>query len=251
MNEIRVVPTANAGAILYLGGFCVWTDVLNEANQGGYEVLSDEAFRRILREPAFRPDAVLFTHRHHDHYSEERVMKAAEAWPDALIYVGGASPGGKELDLTASHGTLRIRTIPLPHDGVRYAEVLNEAFLLLSPAGNVLISGDCPVACPELQGALGMISRKGCAESASDRPEKAVFPIDLALLNFPWLSLGKGRKAISSLDPDHVLFFHLPAPSEDRFGYRTQAERMLETCQNGRDWRITGRPFEEERFLLS
>ena len=38
MNEIRVVPTANAGAILYLGGFCVWTDVLNEENQGGYEV---------------------------------------------------------------------------------------------------------------------------------------------------------------------------------------------------------------------
>ena len=129
MNEIRVVPTANAGAILYLGGFCVWTDVLNEENQGGYEVLSDEAFRRILREPAFRPDAVLFTHRHHDHYSEERVMKAAEAWPDALIYVGGASPCGKELDLTAPHGALRIRTIPLPHDGVRYAEVLNEAIL--------------------------------------------------------------------------------------------------------------------------
>ena len=251
MEMIRLIPTANAGAVLWLNGLCIWADVLNEENEGGYEVLSDAHFEKLLTDPSFRPDAILFTHRHHDHYSPERLLRAAEAFPDAPVYAGGAHSEGKILEIRGARGSVTLRTIPLPHDGVRFKDVLNDALLLESPAGNVLIPGDCPVACPALLETLLGASAEDPAETPSEAQEKAVFPVGLALLNFPWLSLGKGRKALSALDPGHVFFFHLPAPEEDAFHYREQAERMLSMYGRGHDWRIAGKPFSEESFLLS
>ena len=234
MGMIRLIPTANAGAVLWLGGLCIWTDVLNEANTKGYEVLSESDFDRLLNDPAFRPDAILFTHRHADHYSETRLFRAVETFP---VYVGGADHTKKTVELNTDHGSAGLQIFPLPHDGAAYANVVNDALLLLSSAGNVLIPGDCPVACPELLEAL---------QTALEKPENSRIPIDLAYLNFPWFSLGKGRKALPAFDPRHVLFCHLPAADKDIYGYKEQAERMLQKFGAGRDLRIVGKPFEEE-----
>ena len=226
MSDIRVIPTANAGAVLYLGGLCIWTDVLNEENPEGYEVLPGEMFDRLLQDPAFRPDAILFTHRHPDHFSEKRLQEALRVYPESFVFIGGSSGVSSSISLN----TLHIHVFPLPHEGKAFQGVENDALLLQSPEGTVLIPGDCPVGCPELFEALD----KWRAES----PEKPSQRLDLALLNFPWLSLGKGRKALSSLDAGQVLFYHLPAGDNDVYGYRAQAERMLERYRKDRGWRI-------------
>ena len=251
MEMIRLIPTANAGAVLWLNGLCIWADVLNEENEGGYEVLSDAHFEKLLTDPSFRPDAILFTHRHADHYSETLLFRAVEAFPNALVYVGGAHSEGKVMEIRGARGSVTLRTIPLPHDGVRFKDVRNDALLLESPAGNVLIPGDCPIACPALLDTLRETPCGNAAEMPSEAQKKAVFLIRLALLNFPWLSLGKGRKALSVLDPGHVFFFHLPSPESDPYNYRAQAERMLSMYGGEHDWRIAGKPFEEESFRLS
>ena len=239
MNEIHVIFTANAGTILRIGGLCVWTDVLNRENEGGYGVLSEEAFSRLLTDPAFRPDAILFTHRHKDHYSEARLTKAIEVFPRARVFLGGNSRSMKSVKLSPD-GTVMLHVFPLPHEGARYADVENDALLLEGPEGSILIPGDCPVGCSELFSAL----------EAHEAQKKTGFKIGLALLNFPWLSLGKGRKAISAMDPGHVLFFHFPARTDDVYGYREQAERMLERFKGERDFRIAGEVFSEEVFLI-
>lgn len=230
MADIRVITTENAGAVLYLGGLCIWADVLNEENPDGYEVLSEAHFQRLLQDPAFRPDLLLFTHRHPDHFSEKRLTKTLEVFPDVLVFIGGDT---KNVPSSFDDGPVRISVIPLPHDGKAYSDVENDAFLLESYEGAVLIAGDCPVACPELLRAIQKWSSRGA--------ETSVRKLDLALLNFPWLSLGKGRKALFSMDPGRVLFYHLPAPENDVFGYRLQAERMLSMYRKGREWRIADR----------
>ena len=240
MSEIRVIPVCNAGVILYLQGLCIWVDLLNRENAGGYDVLSEEAFGRLLGEPEFRPDAILFTHRHADHYSEERLLKAVEAFPEAKVFVGGGRPSSQCIALPSSAGSVRLRVLPLPHAGEAYQDVENDALFLESTDGKVLFAGDCPVACPELFYALKAL------ESAENAPSG----VDLVFFNFPWLSLGKGRKALSQMAPGHVLFFHLPSWENDLFHYREQAERMLERFGDGRDFRIAGEPFSEEIFVL-
>ena len=240
MSEIRVIPTENAGAVLFLGGLCVWADVLNEENPDGYEVLSEAHFQRLLSEEAFRPDLILFTHRHPDHFSERRLLEALRVYPEAQLFIGGSLG---ETALSMDHGPLRVAAFPLPHEGKAYAGTENDAFLLEAPEATVLLPGDCPVGCPELCDAL--------EKWRSLTPETSPKRLDLALLNFPWLSLGKGRKALFSLDPGHVLFFHLPAPSDDVYRYREQAFRMLERFRKDRDLRIAGEPFYEEVFVIS
>ena len=233
MSDIRVITTENAGAVLYLGGLVIWADVLNEENPDGYEVLSEAHFERLLTDPAFRPDLLLFTHRHPDHFSQKRIERTLEVFPEVRVFIGGDS---KDTPSTFEAGTLRISIIPLPHEGKAYEDVENDAFLLEAPEGTVLLAGDCPVACPELLEAMKKWS--------SRRPSGPDRKLDLALLNFPWLSLGKGRKALFSMDPGRVLFFHLPAPENDTFGYRHQAERMLSEYRKDRDWQISGSPFQ-------
>ncbi|MBP5295674.1 MAG: hypothetical protein J6Y95_08165, partial [Lachnospiraceae bacterium] len=223
MSEIRVIPTENAGAVLYLGGLCIWADVLNEENPDSYEVLSEAHFQRLLSEEAFRPDLILFTHRHPDHFSERRLLETLQAYPETQLFIGGTLAGKTE-DLQT--GALRVTVFPLPHEGKAYIGEENDAFLLCAPEATVLIPGDCPVGCPALFEALDEWRAR-----ASETPCKR---LDLAFLNFPWLSLGKGRKALFSLNPGHVLFCHLPAPSDDVYGYREQAERMLERFKGDR-----------------
>ena len=240
MSGIRVCTTENAGAVLWLGGLCVWADVLNEENPDGYEVLSEAHFSRLLTDPAFRPDLLVFTHRHPDHFSEARLFRTLEAFPEARVFIGGeGNPGDLGPDFSGSPA-LRISAIPLPHEGKAYENVENDALLLRSEDGTVLLSGDCPVGCPELLTAL--------AKETSMHSESAPKGLTLALLNFPWLSLGKGRKALLSLDPAHALFFHLPAPGDDVYGYRLQAERMLERFGGGHDYQIVRSPFSEYHF---
>ncbi|MBR5743087.1 MAG: hypothetical protein IKX85_04730, partial [Clostridia bacterium] len=166
-----------------------------------------------------------------DHYSDKRLQKVMEIYPEVLVFIGGGQGGPSYVEA----GPVRISVIPLPHEGKAYSDVENDAFLLEAPEGTALIAGDCPVACPELLEAIQKWSSRGPLEPARK--------LDLALLNFPWLSLGKGRKALLSMDPGQVLFFHLPAPEKDRFGYRPQAERMLACYRKDRDWHIAG-PFQ-------
>ncbi len=240
MSEIRVIPTCNAGAVLWLQGLCVWVDVLNRENAGGYDVLSEEDFDRLLKEPEYRPDAILFTHRHADHYSEERLFRAVEAFPRAKVFIGGGRPSMQHIGLMSPAGSLTLHVLPLPHAGEAYQNVENDALFLTGREGKVLFPGDCPVGCPELFSMLEALSGS----------EKALPCVDLAFFNFPWLSLGKGRKALSQMAPGHVLFFHLPNARNDVYGYREQAGRMRERFRDGRDWRISGNAFSEERFLI-
>ena len=96
----------------------------------------------------------------------------------------------------------------MPHEGEHFADVRHYGLLLSCQGKNVLIPGDCALASPMLKAAIG------------DRS------IDVALLDFPWITLRKGQQFIEeAIRPKHILAYHLPFEADDINGYRKSAER--------------------------
>ena len=54
----------------------------------------------------------------------------------------------------------------------------------------------------------------------------------LALLNFPFLTLTRGREIIQSLAPEEAVIFHLPFAQDDINGYLDAARRAREKFES-------------------
>ena len=132
----------------------------------------------------------------------------------------------------SSHLTLEglhMDFMRLTHEGAQYREVPHYGCILEYDGFRVLIAGDCAVADPQLRDFIG------------NRP------IDLALLNFPWVTLRKGRHFIEqAIRPEHLVVYHLPFSHDDRWGYRDAAVKGAGQLQGVPDVRLLLEPFQRE-----
>ena len=113
--------------------------------------------------------------------------------------------------MRVSLGTLSLRFFRLPHDGAEFAHVPHYGLLISCGGFHILAPGDCEVASPQLAKALEGI------------------PVDLALLDFPWVSLRRGQKFIQEvLRPRHLLVCHLPFAQDETNRYRTVSQRCAQ-----------------------
>ena len=75
----------------------------------------------------------------------------------------------------------------LPHEGKAYAQVPHYGLLLSQNRFRILIAGDCEVASPALRDTL------------------AGQAVNLAILDFPWLTLPQGRAFVREvIRPEHL-----------------------------------------------
>lgn len=73
-------------------------------------------------------------------------------------------------------------------------------------------------------------------------------PIDLALLNFPWIAQRQGRDFIQTvLRPRHLLLYHLPFREDETHRYRAAAQRCLGRLDVP-DARLLMEPLQQEWF---
>lgn len=74
--------------------------------------------------------------------------------------------------------------------------------------------------------------------------------IDLALLDFPWVTLRRGREFIHRyIRPGHVLVNHLPFQEDEQCNYRSAAEKGAALLrQTVPDVRLLTEPFQTEAF---
>jgi len=122
-------------------------------------------------------------------------------------------------------------TIRLPHEGEQYANVAHYGCLLDGSGFRVLIPGDCAVASPALREFL-----------------QETGPVDLALLDFPWITLSKGKRFIEQfIRPRCLAVYHLPFASDDIFGYRRAVFKAAEQVQV-EDLRLFLEPLQREIF---
>lgn len=201
---VKLTLSANAGGALQLGQHRLLIDALHVGKLPGFSTLDHSLRQQIFEHPDFvNPELICLTHTHPDHYSEALIQKARMRWPSAKL----SSPEGEQ---PVTCGDLQLTYIPLPHEGAEYENVPHFGILIQCQGKHILIPGDCRLADNALVQAVAGIS------------------IDLAILNFPWLTLKKGRECLETvLQPKHCVFWHLPFAGDDINGYRRSAEAAL------------------------
>lgn len=216
--KISVTLSANAGVALDIGGRRIWVDALHDEKVPGFSTLTPKLQREMMGCAAFsHPEFICYTHDHPDHHSEKLTRVARQLWPNASMLMPGQS---------REENGLLLRFVKLPHEGEQYRDVQHYGLIVSYDGCNVLIPGDCEVASPVLAQAIEGI------------------PIHLALLNFPWVTLRKGREFVQShLQNAQVVVYHLPFEEDDLNGYRQAAQQAAEDMAG---IRILSQPLQTE-----
>ena len=219
--EIAVTLSANAGVAICADGCRIWVDAVHQEKQMGFSAVTPQLQRQMLESYAFQnPEHILFTHCHPDHYSHDLTAAATALWPRAKLYLpeqefsGQVLICGQEYKATEN---LAFSFIKLPHEGAQYTDVSHYGIILRLRDKNLLLAGDCATASPVLAQAL------------------AGQDIHLAILNFPWITLKKGREFIQNFLPGaELLIHHLPFAQDDVNGFRQAAQRAVQQIPNAR-----------------
>ena len=232
--RVKVTLSANAGIAVEIGKNRIWVDALHNRKEKGFSTLTPQLLQQMqAQEPFFHPDAICYTHCHPDHYSRELTAHARKLWPDAALllpepeFPDQITVRGSQLEYALQE--LKLRFVRLPHEGEMYREVNHYGLLLQTGDTNIFLSGDCTVGCEELSAALESM------------------PIHLAILDFPWLTLKKGREFVQHvLQPACVMLYHLPFSQDDIAGYRNSAVRCQQEYPG--DVRLLMEPFQTEIY---
>lgn len=233
MPQCTVTLTANAGVSISLGGLRVWVDALHDRQVPGFSTVSPAQWERICRSDALAPpDVICFTHSHPDHFSRRLTEEAIRLWPSARLILPEPAFDGQILlrdqEERFSAGGVAFRFFRLTHESRMYASVPHYGMTLCHDGFRVLIPGDCAVASPQL------------GECLRDTA------VDLALLDFPWITIRKGREFTrDNIRPKHLLVYHLPFAQDDSVGYRSAAERSVRLTDLP-DVRLLWEPFQTE-----
>ena len=234
MSHCMVTLSANAGVSLVLGQTRVWIDVLHNQKTAGFSSLSPFQWACLKEHPAFvPPHMICFTHCHPDHYDRGLVQESLSLWPQVKLIL--PEPAfERQILLTQSFTSLRFLGVDfqffrLPHAGTARAHISHYGLLAAQNNFHILIAGDCTIAAAELK------------EILTSRI------IDLAILNFPWLTLPQGRAFLREvIRPRHLLICHLPFSEDDLFGYRKAAKRAIQELPECTDLRLLQAPFQSE-----
>jgi len=226
MPHCQLTLSANAGVSLELSRARLWSDVLHDKKVSGFSVVTPALWEALQKNEHFtEPDLLFYTHCHPDHYARGLTAQARALWPRAGLILPEQEfddqilLSGKRCRL--SFPGLSLEFGRLTHEGEPYAEVPNYGCVIDDGGFRILIAGDCAVANPELADLIGQTS------------------IDLALLNFPWATLRRGRDFIcQQIRPKHLVLYHLPFAPDNRWGYRESAARAADSLRDIPDVRI-------------
>ena len=231
---MNITLTANAGICIELAGKTIWIDALHNSKVRGFSTMNPELQRWVFDLPA--PDILAYTHCHGDHYSRELTRQAMEKWPDAKVILPRKDFENQILLQQEKHrlelGNVSLEFVRLPHEGEEFADVRHYGLIIENGGKTVLIPGDCELASLALKAAI------------RDRS------IDVAIFDFPWITLRKGQQFIEEvIRSKHILAYHLPFEEDDINGYRKSAERAAKQLF-GVDIRLLQNPIQSEEINI-
>ncbi len=214
--KVTVTLSANAGVAIHIGGFRIWVDALHTQKQPGFSAVDVPLQKQMLQCEAFAmPQLILCTHCHPDHFSESLTRAAKKLWPEAKVLLPEWYFDDQILirgeEFIHKLDDLSLRFIRLPHEGQQYADCVHYGLQISKRGKTILIPGDCATGAVELAKVIDG------------------YKIDMALLNFPWLTLKKGQTFVDEImKPSRILLYHLPFVQDDCCGYRDAATKAVQ-----------------------
>lgn len=216
--KCEVTLTANAGVIIAIDGKEILIDALHNEKTPRFSTLSSEMLEAVWSRFSQRvPLAVFATHLHQDHFSRSLWNEAHTRWPETSFVSPKADLEStimlKDLKESFALDEVHVDAMLLPHEGKEYKSVVNYGYIIEIKGFTILILGDCALEATDK--ILELINGRS---------------IDLALLNFPWITLTKPRAFIQNiLAPKHLGLIHLPFPQDDRGGYLPAAKKSAKS----------------------
>ena len=208
---MKLTLSANAGLAIEIGGKRIWVDALHTRKQPGFSCVEEALQKEMLSHGAFqKPDVICYTHCHPDHYSRSLTEAACRIWPKAQLLVPGQNGLTGECR-SFRYGELEITFLPLPHEGVQYADTLHYGIRITCGHEDVLLTGDCAVGSEEMNG---------------------LFP-QVCVVDFPWITLPKGRRVLQEgIRPGKTVACHIPFAGDDVNNYRLSVAKAAQQMEN-------------------
>lgn len=233
MERIRLRFTANAGVLLELPGLFAAVDAFHNKRTPPFSPVPEAVTDTLDRDGSFRRlQAVIVSHCHPDHCTLPQVRKVMDAAPDAALLAPEPLLDGQVL-LTGPASHVHVRGISmdftrLRHDGLKYRSKALYGVTLEAGGRRVLMPGDC-------------IDHADVERMMNGKET------DVAILNFPWVTLPRHRLFVDNvLRPKHLVIFHLPYPADDTEGFLPATLKMADRLKNVQDVRILTEPLQEE-----
>ena len=244
MTDRTVLLTANAGFFISVGDISLAVDAFPRMSDRGFSALSEDHFQQLCQRSDLADIRyVIATHDHGDHYSKRWNEQFLQCHPQAR-FIGavteergpqnknshaGSLPVDPPILLRSDRPTyylpgITFEFLRLPHEGADFADVTNYGCLAtISPSCNAISSSANSGPCRILFVGDAKPADPTIAEWIGGRH------IDLALLNFPWIALPKGRRFIEEYLPNTKIgVIHLPYEADDRNHYVTAARKATE-----------------------
>ena len=210
------VLTANAGLLLNIEGTTVLLDAVH-CGSHRFSGVSDHAMDIIISGGGDfeHIDYMVITHDHPDHVSLRYVNRFLKTHPETVVFSPVKNIFGEHVDqlflpseeFTYGEDSFYFRNVT--HDGIEYANVRNYAGIITIAGKRISFFGDAGIANVQL------------TDEFSE-------PFDLAVYNFPFLTLTKGREIIKKMDPKECIICHIPFEYDDVNGYRDSVSRVYE-----------------------
>lgn len=200
-----VCHTANAGVYVTAGSVRFLLDALPRYAVNGFVALTPRQVEDLL-DTIFPPDLLLATHCHPDHYSDIFTSMAADHFPEMEIVRPWKNPSRTQLLRDA----YSVQWFPLRHaHQSSSSQVQNYGYLIETEGCRIFCPGDADPRFPEV---FALVD--------------GLHP-DIAILNFPWVTLPSARKVLNSMMPRCTVLTHLPSADSDPLGFHRAVEHAI------------------------
>ena len=217
--EDFVMLTANAGVLISYHGKKILIDALHDRYTTLFSSVPSELLTHIADGDGefAEVDLMLYTHDHPDHYSERWTRRFLKNHPNTEFVSPIADFADRDhvhvLDAEEENLLLAgvfLHCCRLMHDGQEYAGIPNYGFVLEIDGFRIAVLGDATFDKAAIRGMLG------------NRP------VDLALLNFPYVTLHRGREIVTDvIRPQRMIVFHLPYEEKDNSDFIRSTRNAL------------------------
>ncbi len=229
-NINKVTLISNAGILWEVKDKKVVIDGFCKARTSFYKDLPEDAGQKLIQgiAPFDNIDVMLITHEHTDHFDPERTSEFLIKNPGAYIISNkeviksllGTNILAENSRLIVSEPDLNcaedifqdnisIRSFSMSHQGRRYSDVQNLAFLVDIEGTKIFHVGDAKHSVENFEG-LGLERER----------------IDILLAPFPYISITEGRYIVEKyIRPKKIGVIHMPYRDQDSQGWIESAKR--------------------------